>query len=121
MIRRVFPRVASVGLFALLAFACSETPPHDPNGFQSTMAKARETGPPILANDEPVIAFSRAQYLAFASNSCSDSIANCADPVKYLGMQKECACFACGYGTAGQRTVCTKNPDDRKALLKRSK
>jgi len=122
MIRKVFASVVFVGLFALLAFACSETRERGPIGFQSTVANGQEAAPPItLGNDDIVIGFGGAKFAASASNSCSDSIANCADPVKYLGMQKECACFACGYGTAGQRTVCTKNPDDRKALLRRSK
>lgn len=121
MIRRAFASVVCLGLFALLAFACTETPERDPIALQRGLAYGQEAAPPIaLGNDDVFARFGKGQFAA-ASNSCSDSIANCADPVKYLGMQNDCACFACGYRTAGQRTVCTKNPDDRKALLKRSK
>jgi len=54
-------------------------------------------------------------------DSCSDSIATCKDPVKYLGTQNGCACFACEYATSTQHTVCTRNSADRNVLLKRSK
>jgi hypothetical protein len=53
-------------------------------------------------------------------SSCADSIANCKDPVKYLGTDAGCACFACEYGKATQHNVCTNVKADRDALLRRA-
>jgi|SRR5271167_3420999 len=52
---------------------------------------------------------------------CADSIANCSDPVKYLGTDDGCACFACEYGKATQHNICTNVKDDKNALLKRAR
>ena len=54
-------------------------------------------------------------------SSCADSIANCKDPVKYLGTDAGCACFACEYGKATQHNICTNVKDDKNALLKRAR
>jgi len=53
-------------------------------------------------------------------SSCADSIADCKDPVKYLGTDAGCACFACEYGKASQHNVCTNVKADKDALLKRA-
>ena len=53
-------------------------------------------------------------------SSCADSIADCKDPVKYLGTAGGCACFACEYGKATQHNVCTNVKADKDALLKRA-
>ena len=54
-------------------------------------------------------------------DSCSDSIANCNDPVKYLGADGDCACFTCDYGKTTQHNVCTNNKNDKDTLFKRAR
>ena len=52
--------------------------------------------------------------------ACSDSIASCNDPVKYLGADGDCACFACEYGKGTQHNVCTKDKNDKDTLFRRA-
>jgi hypothetical protein len=52
--------------------------------------------------------------------SCSDSIVNCKDPVKYLGVNGDCACFACEYGESTQHNICTNSKKDKDTLLGRA-
>jgi hypothetical protein len=52
--------------------------------------------------------------------SCSDSIANCKDPVKYLGVNGDCACFACEYAESTQHNICTNSKKDKDTLLGRA-
>jgi hypothetical protein len=119
-----------VGLFALIAFASSEMPD------RSRIVARRDAAPvpeAVQPSDGIVVRsgvrsgmvrsgvrFGGEQFAASAP-ACSDSIANCSDPVKHLGTQNDCACFACGYGTPKQRSVCTRNPADKDALFKRAK
>ena len=49
--------------------------------------------------------------------SCSDSPNDCKLPVKYLGEKAGCACFACEYGKRTQRTICTRNKEDRAKMM----
>jgi hypothetical protein len=117
MIPKTFAGAICLGLFALIAFASSETPD------RSRIAAVRGAAPGLEAvqpNDDIVVRSGGEQFAASAP-ACSDPIANCNDPVKHLGTQNECACFACGYGTATQHSVCTKNPADKEALFKRAK
>jgi len=127
MIPKTLTSVVCLGLFALIAFASSETPD------RSRIAAQRSTAPALEAvrpSDGVVIRSglvrsgvvrSSGEQLAQSAPACSDPIANCSDPVKHLGTQNDCACFACGYGTPKQRSVCTKNPADKDALFKRAK
>ncbi len=127
MIPKALTSVVCLGLFALIAFASSETPD------RSRIAARRSTAPALEAvqpSDGVVIRSglvrsgvvrSSGEQLAQSAPACSDPIANCSDPVKHLGTQNDCACFACGYGTPKQRSVCTKNPADKDALFKRAK
>lgn len=52
-------------------------------------------------------------------DACSDRIDNCKYPIKYLGANGDCACFACEYGKPTQHNICTKNQGDKDKLLKR--
>ena len=120
MIPKTFVSAICLGLFALIAFASSAMPDRDriADG-RSTALKAVQPSDGIVIRSG-VVRSGGDQFVAFAP-ACSDSIANCNDPVKHLGTQNDCACFACGYGTANQRSVCTKNPADKEALFKRAK
>ena len=122
MIPKTLTSVVCLGLFALIAFASSETPD------RSRIAARRSAAPALDAvrlSDGVVIRSgvvrSSGEQLAQSAPACSDPIANCSDPVKHLGTQNDCACFACGYGTATQHGVCTRNPADKEALFKRAK
>jgi len=55
--------------------------------------------------------------LSAAPPTCNDPIDKCAKPVKYLGANGNCACFACEYGKATQKNICTENPKDKQTLL----
>jgi hypothetical protein len=130
MIPKTLVSATCLGLFALIAFASSATPDH------SRIAAWRGAAPVVEAvqpSDGVVVGSGvrsgmvrsgvrsgGEQFSAFAP-ACSDSTANCSDPVKHLGTQNDCACFACGYGTPKQRSVCTRNPADKDALFKRAK
>jgi len=122
MIPKTFASAICLGFFALIAFASSETPD------RSRIAAGRSAAPALEGerlSDGVVIRSgvvrSSGEQLAQSAPACSDPIANCSDPVKHLGTQNDCACFACGYGTPKQRSVCTRNPADKEALFKRAK
>ena len=121
MIPRTMVNAASVCLLALLcvliAFAGSET--RDRSRVSAGTGAALVVGA-AATSDEPVVRLGDEPFKLVA-DSCADSIANCADPVKHLGTQNGCACFACGYGTPKQHSVCTRNAADKEALLKRAK
>jgi hypothetical protein len=55
------------------------------------------------------------------TNSCSDPIDKCNDPVRYLGADGDCACFACEAGRPSEHNVCTQIQADKDKLLKRAK
>jgi hypothetical protein len=121
MIPKAFASAICLGLLALIAFASGEAPDRSRSAARRGAAPVLETVQPIREPSDGIFVRSGgAQFAAFA-DACSDSIANCSDPVKHLGTQNECACFACGYGTANQHTVCTQNGADKDALFKRAK
>ena len=117
MIPKTFASAICLGLFALIAFASSETPDRSRSAARRGAALALEA---VQPSDAIVVRSGGAQFAASAP-ACSDSIANCNDPVKHLGTQNDCACFACGYGTPNQRSVCTRNAADKDALFKRAR
>jgi hypothetical protein len=122
MIPKTFVSATCLGLFAVIAFASSETPDRNRIAVGRSTAPALEAAQPsdgIVVRSGVVR--SGGEQFAQSAPACSDSIANCSDPVKHLGTQNECACFACGYGTPNQRSVCTRNPADKEALFKRAK
>jgi hypothetical protein len=56
--------------------------------------------------------------------SCSDPVIECKPPVRYLGDNKGCACFACEYGKKAQKILCSKDPAEKtkfRALLPRAR
>jgi hypothetical protein len=137
MISKTFASAICVGLFALIAFASSATPDCSRIAALTSAAPDLETARPIFELSDGIVVRSYvhsyvrsyvpsdvrsggAEFTASAA-ACSDSIANCGDPVKHLGTQNECACFACGYGTGSQHTVCTQNAADKEALFKRAR
>jgi hypothetical protein len=116
MISRTFLTAARLGLFAvsfaLIAFASSQTP-------QCGRLPPGNSIAPVVQSDDPVSRSGPEQFKPVA-DACSDSIAGCADPVKHLGTQSGCACFACGYGTPNQHSICTREPKDKDSLFKRA-
>lgn len=117
MIPKTFVSAICLGFFALIAFASSATP--DGNRIAAGRVAA-----PVLEAVQPsdgIVVRSGGTQFAASAPACSDSIANCNDPVKHLGTQNDCACFACGYGTANQRSVCTRNAADKETLFKRAR
>jgi len=131
MIPKTLTSVVCLGLFALIAFASSETPDRSRIAARRSTAPAPEAARPsdgvvirsgvVRSGIRSGVVRSSGEQLAQSAPACSDPIANCSDPVKHLGTQNDCACFACGYGTPKQRSVCTKNPADKDALFKRAK
>jgi len=65
--------------------------------------------------------FALAGAAPLQADACADSIDQCHDPVKYLGANGNCACFACEYGKSTQHNVCTQKETDKDILLRRSK
>jgi hypothetical protein len=129
MIPKSFVSAVCLGLFALIAFASSATPDRSWIAARRGTAPALEAAQPsdgivvrsrVRSGVRSGVLRSGGEFVASAP-ACSDSITNCNDPVKHLGTQNECACFACAYGTANQRTVCTRNAADKEALFKRAK
>jgi len=51
---------------------------------------------------------------------CADPIDKCKKPIKYLGSNGDCACFACEYGKSTQHNICTQNKKDKETLLAES-
>jgi hypothetical protein len=51
---------------------------------------------------------------------CADPIDKCKKPIKYLGSNGDCACFACEYGKATQHNICTQSKKDKETLLAES-
>jgi len=117
MIPKAFVSAVCLGLFALIAFASSEMPDRSRIAARRSAAPA----PEAVQQSDDIVVRSGGEQFAASAPACSDSIANCNDPVKHLGTQNDCACFACGYGTPNQRSVCTRNPADKEALFKRAK
>lgn len=124
MIPKTFASAVCLGLCALITFASSETADRSRIAAGRALPAAEAVAPILEPDDGIVVQASRAQVAAFpppAPDACSDSIANCADPVKHLGTQRDCACFACGYGTPSQRSICTRNAADKDALFRRAR
>jgi hypothetical protein len=99
--------------FSLIAFARSES-----SGCRR--ASTGKSVPPIMQTDDPA-SLSAPEQFKPVEDACSDSIAGCTDPVKHLGTQNGCACFACGYGTASQHSICTRDAKDKDSLFKRAR
>lgn len=58
------------------------------------------------------------------ASSCSDSATDCKRPVKYIGDNKGCSCFACEYGRKTQKILCSNSPAEKnkfRALLPKTK
>jgi hypothetical protein len=121
MIPKSLVSAVCLGLFALIAFASSEMPDRSRIAAGRSAAPALEAAQPSDGIAVRSGVRSGGEQLVASAPACADSIANCNDPVKHLGTQNDCACFACGYGTATQHSVCTKNPADKDALFKRAK
>jgi hypothetical protein len=99
--------------FALIAFASSETP-------HCSRVPASNLVAPGTQSDDPATRSGPEQFKPVA-DACSDSIAGCADPVKHIGTQNGCACFACGYGTPNQHSICTRDAKDKDTLFRRAR
>ena len=58
------------------------------------------------------------------AESCSDSTVNCKAPVRYLGDNKGCSCFACEFGKKTQKILCSKDQTEKnkfRALLPKTR
>jgi hypothetical protein len=71
-------------------------------------------------NSEPLL-LAVARLSLLQTDACADPIDQCHDPVKYLGANDNCACFACEYGRTTQHNVCTNKQADKDILLRRSR
>jgi len=54
-------------------------------------------------------------------HDCADAASDCKLPVKYLGANDGCACFACEFGKSTQRIICTSNEADKIKLMAQSR
>ena len=70
---------------------------------------------------ESVKGFTASELASPPQDACADPIDKCNNPVKYLGSNGDCACFACEYGKTTQHNICTKNEADKRTLLQRSR
>ncbi len=121
MISRTHAAATGLVLCALMIFSHPESTTTGLNDAGVRTSSALNLAHPILQSD---LVVPPAAFLAFApqpGDSCSDSIANCRDPVKYLGSQNGCACFACEYATSTQHNICTRNTADRDTLFRRAR
>jgi len=127
MIAKTFASAVCLGLLALIAFASSATPDRSRIAARRSAAPALEAVEPSdgMAIGSGVVrtgvVHPGGEQFAASAPACSDSITNCNDPVKHLGTQNDCACFACEYGRPNQRSVCTRNAADKEALFKRAR
>ena len=116
VVSKTFLSAARVSLFvvsfALIAFASSETP-------HCSRVPAGNSLAPVTQSDDPTR--SGPEQFKPVADACSDSIAGCADPVKHIGTQNGCACFACGYGTPSQHSICTRDAKDKDTLFRRAR
>jgi hypothetical protein len=55
---------------------------------------------------------------AASKPDCSKPPRTCNKPVKWIGDQKECSCFACEYGKPSVYVVCTKDKETKSSLLR---
>jgi hypothetical protein len=114
----------SVGLSTLMLSAQSKiavagtdspSPPASTNaqsGYKCAAIRAAKSDPPL---------FALAGLGLLQTDACADPIDQCHDPVKYLGANNDCACFACEYGRTTQHNVCTRRQMDKDTLLRRSR
>ncbi len=76
---------------------------------------------PTKAAQDASWGFTATGLASAQTDACADPIDKCNDPVKYLGANGDCACFACEYRRSTQHNVCTRNQADKDTLLKRAK
>lgn len=82
------------------------------SGYKCAAMRAAQSDPSL---------FAVAGLALLQTDACADPIDQCHDPVKYLGANGDCACFACEYGRKTQHNVCTRKQPDKDTLLRRSK
>ena len=121
MIRSIAACAFSTGLFVLMMFAQNksgggmDSPSPAPIQTQSVRKWAPIESVDRVSAELPVAASAWLQ-----ADACSDPIDNCKDPVKYLGANGECACFACESGRPTEHNVCTRNQGDKDRLRRRT-
>ena len=101
-------------MFAQTQFS-GKSPARDLHSLTSASSQAELSTGRALGN------YSASVLAWLPQDACSDSVDNCNDPVKYMGSNGDCACFACEYGKQTQHNVCTKNQRDKEKLFKRAK
>ena len=121
---KIAARLLSVGLSTLMLSAQSKvagagTDCHLPqasaksrSGYERAAIRATKSEPQL---------FAVAGLALLQTDACADPIDQCHDPVKYLGANGSCACFACEYGRSTQHNVCTQKQTDKDMLLRRSR
>lgn len=50
--------------------------------------------------------------------NCSGSAKDCKPRVKFIGERDGCSCFACEYGKKNEHFVCTRDPEEKHALVR---
>lgn len=116
--RKITAWIASVGLSTFMLSAQSKVAVSGTDAPVPLKAQSGHCAATRAVSDQPP-AFSGAALSQ--TDSCSDPIDKCRNPVKYLGANDDCACFACEYGTSTQHNVCTKKQSDKDALLRRAR
>lgn len=81
------------------------------SGYECAAIRAAKSQAPLFA----------AGIAPLQTDACADPIDQCHDPVKYLGANGNCACFACEYGRSTQHNICTQKQTDKDTLLRRSR
>jgi hypothetical protein len=66
----------------------------------------------------PSVAAESSSPNAVSKPDCSKPPQSCNKPVKWIGDQKDCSCFACEYGKPSMYIVCTSNKETKSALLR---
>jgi len=121
---KIAARLLTVGLSMLMlsaqskiAGAGTDTPlpqasTKSQSGYECAAIRAAKSEPQLCAV---------ARLALPQTDACADPIGQCHDPVKYLGANGSCACFACEYGRSTQHNVCTQKQTDKDILLRRSR
>jgi hypothetical protein len=66
-----------------------------------------------------LLVFNSSNLLGQPGRDCNDPIPESCEIVRSLGEMADCACFICNPNTNRERTVCTRNQNDKDTLRRR--